>query len=199
MIEREKVQELMETMMQVARLIRERCGYSEAKETFMPVAIVVGGNEGVQVVATPHRNAAEKHVVMQTVAEIARDVQSPLVVLVQDARAVKPVEFGQYYGLPLPGDKTVDVEEYTRRYHEVLRQHDGCLGNCHPSTWQDVLMVVSKSPVMPIQMRHLRYREGVGDTVVWQKEEVMEDGQGGLQLWLKMLPDWWKEETTQLQ
>lgn len=193
LIDREVLHQLLEKMMEAAKMNREKWGYKEGNERFTPVAMIVNQEQKIDFAITAHRNHEEKVVVYAEVSRMARERKSPLVVVITDARVVVPEKFCAYYGLPLEMAK--DGEKFQEAYHDMLAQHGGYLGHCPVAVWQDVLVVVSKSPVLPTQMRMLPYREGVGDSVVWLSEEAVESNASNV-VELQMLPDWWDQSST---
>jgi hypothetical protein len=175
----ERIDELIEGLKQVARLNREREGFSGA---FMPVAIIVGPNGEHAVQPTPFTTQEEKAINMRALSQAARRMHVVAIVLVNDTYHVKIEEFAKRYGIP----EGLNQKEFDEAYWGILdAQFDGTLANVPKDLVSDALLVAMKGPLFQQRIFFMPYHEGVGDSIRWDEEQPEHDAE------ILLLDDWW--------
>jgi hypothetical protein len=180
-VTKERLDNLLEGMKQVAKDNRERAGFSGH---FTPVAIVVGPNGEHVVQPMLYATYDEKQLLMKALSMTARTTHVVAILLVNDTFHARTEAFSKHYGIP----EGLSWNEWEDAYRDILdTQLGGSLANAPKNLITDALVLAMKGPILSPQVFVLPYHEGVGDSIRWDVELPEHDAE------ILMLDDWWTE------
>ena len=179
-VTKEKLDDLMERMKQVAKINRELRGFSGQ---FAPVAIVIGPSGEHTVQPMRFTTTKEKQILMKAISLTARKMDVIAILLVNDTYHAKVKEFSEHYGIPVKG---LSWKEWEVAYIGILdSQLGGSLANAPKHLVTDALVLAMKGPVVEQRVLVLPYHEGVGDSIRWDEEQPEHEAE------ILGLEDWW--------
>lgn len=187
----QQADELLKHAMKTAKENKDRKGYSGY---FTQVAICVGPNRESSVLALEWKNNREKAAVMHALAKTAKEFKTQAIVIVNDVRWLKSDSFSAYFKLPKPGE--ISLEEWQQKYLEILNtRYHGTVANMPPELWSEALVVAIKGPYIKQRSLIEGYREGVGDSIMWDGHPLEEEfeAKGEVTTIINVLPEWWEE------
>lgn len=182
----EKIDELMDEMMRIAKTIRAGIPYSRT-DGFPQAVVFLGPN--LEPASTPitWRTEPEKYAKMRAVSKTAMDMFCQAVILITDVRWVENAKAEKMLGLPPLAE--VGLEKWGEMYkREVTTRYGGYLGNAPAELYTEAIIAIMKGPKLnQIPMRTAPYQKGDRDSIHWLPSKNTSYGT----LHFNLLPDWW--------
>lgn len=180
---KERIDTLIKGIKEVAKLNRERLGFSG---NFVPIVIVIGPDGEHAVQAIPFADREQKATMLKAITMTARQMNVIAIVVVNDTISVKIDKFSEHFNIP----KDIGEREFEKIYSGIIdTQYDGVIHNLPPELLTDALCVIMKSPIFHQSVTMLPYHESVGDSISWDAETPLPEAE------ILMLDDWWDTDT----
>jgi hypothetical protein len=182
---KEKITQIVEMQLELAKKNRERIPYSQT-DAFANAVLLIGPTFEVACLPGLWRNEEEKYRFMGAVRKTAEASLSMAVVLITDTRWVEGDKIAPLLGIPTVEE--LGVEEWQTRYRRaVTEKFKGYVGNMPAEWYSEAVMVIAKGPGFGTIARSARYEKGPNDSIKWLSENWTEMGVHHFNL----LPDWW--------
>jgi hypothetical protein len=181
----EKVQELLEEFLRIAKQTREKIPFSET-DGFPAAIIFLGPNLEPASHPISWHTEQEKYRKMKAVSEVARQMFCQAVALISDTRWVQEKDAVRVLGIPSIAE--VGLEKYLDNYRRVVKErYAGYLGNAPKELFTDAIIVAMKGPRLDgPKQASASYKEGPQDSIRWlgpiTEEKIAH---------FNLLPDWW--------
>ena len=182
----EKIDELMDDMLKIAKTIRATIPYSRT-DAFPQTVIMLGPELQPATVPITWKSEPEKYMKMRAVSETAMEMFCQAVILISDVRWVETEKAEKLLGLPPLAE--VGLEKWGEMYkREITTRYKGYLGNAPAELYTEAIIAVMKGPRLnQIPMRAAPYQKGDRDSIHWLPSKNTTYGP----LHFNLLPDWW--------
>lgn len=171
------LQEILHHTHERAKQRRADDGFKD--ESFMPGAIILGGDGKMTMIACRFANNDEKMQAMDFLWERAKEQAAIAVFFYSDARLIQSEAYCKHYD--------ITMDEFEEHRQRTLRAVGGSFGNLPHEVWEDSIITWCMGPDFPVKVLSTAYTGGPDDTVVFTPTEDHKDNKTKQY----MMPKWW--------
>jgi hypothetical protein len=185
----EMYDEMVEKLLQKAKLTRAKYRYSEDKMAQCAGVVLPSGLPAM--IPLNWKTEREKDNMFRALSMTAQQMEAMAIYLIGDTRWCESGPFCKHFKIPDPAKGECEIEEYKRGYLAVMKRYDYQIKNLPRALWTEAVSVSLKGPGITPRLRIASYVEGRRDTVEWIPSPFGDKPNQDLQAQINVLPDWW--------